>query len=416
MQKESKTLEYKECVNKTYLKTVCAYANYNDGVIIFGITDDLKVVGISNPIDECLNIENQINDSIKPRPNYALKINDDQTISLFVKKGLETPYRYNGKCYTRNDPSTIEVDSLGEKRLVLEGMNLNFEELKSKEQDLSFEIIGKRIIETLGLKEFNNDILISLNLYSNKNGYNNAGALLADTNKFSGIDVVIFGANFNEFKKRYTIKGISLISQYEKALEIFKNEYIIERIEDGFRKKIELIPLNAYREALANAIIHRTYDINADSKIEMYQDKIIITSPGGLLPEISKDDFFKGSYSYLRNPIVANVFHRLEIVEIFATGIRRINEAYKDSLAKPIFDITNKAVRVILPLIDYSNLTTKELKGLNSMKKNYHYNRNDLENSSGFKKDTLIRILNALCEKELVYKTGKTKNTYYEKK
>lgn len=45
-------------------------------------------------------------------------------------------------------------------------------------------------------------------------------------------------------------------------------------------KKVELISFEAYREALANAIVHRTWDINANTKIEMYQDKIIISSPG----------------------------------------------------------------------------------------------------------------------------------------
>ena len=101
MQKENKKLEYKETISKTYLKTVSAFANYNDGEIIFGITDDYSVIGINSPNVACLNIENQINDSIKPRPEYNLKINDDNTISLCVKQGKATPYRYNGKAYKR---------------------------------------------------------------------------------------------------------------------------------------------------------------------------------------------------------------------------------------------------------------------------------------------------------------------------
>ena len=49
MEKENKFLEYKEQITKTYLKTVSAFANYNDGEIIFGVSDDYKVVGIKNP-------------------------------------------------------------------------------------------------------------------------------------------------------------------------------------------------------------------------------------------------------------------------------------------------------------------------------------------------------------------------------
>ena len=81
---KNKKVVYKKEVSKTYLKTVSAFANYNDGEIVFGITDNFNVVGIDNPIEACLNIENQINDSIKPKPDFSLKINDDKTISLYV--------------------------------------------------------------------------------------------------------------------------------------------------------------------------------------------------------------------------------------------------------------------------------------------------------------------------------------------
>ena len=100
-QKENKNLEYKKEVSKTYLKTVSAFANYNDGEIIFGITDDFNVVGIDNPIEACLNIENQINDSIKPKPDYSLKINDDkEPIYSITSKDKSSQNDFN--VYTTN--------------------------------------------------------------------------------------------------------------------------------------------------------------------------------------------------------------------------------------------------------------------------------------------------------------------------
>ena len=140
-ERKAKNLEYKENLNKTYLKTVGAFANYGGGVIIFGIDDDRKVIGIEKPEEKCLDIENQINDSIHPKPSFSLKINDDTTICLTVAKGCDTPYRYNGKCYKRNDSSTVEADTLEENRLVLEGMHLSFEEVASKEQSLTFDSV-----------------------------------------------------------------------------------------------------------------------------------------------------------------------------------------------------------------------------------------------------------------------------------
>lgn len=416
MKKENRYLEYKQEITKKYLKTVSAFANFNNGEIIFGITDDYKVVGIDKPEEECLNIENQINDSIKPRPDFTLKVNDDRTITLFVKQGKNTPYRYNGIAYKRNDSSTIEVDAIEERRLVLSGMNLSFEELTSDNFDCDFNFLGNKIKQTLELEDFNLDTLKSLNLFSVKDGYNNAGILLSDTNKFPGIDIVVFGDSINIFKKRLTLSGESILKQYYDSLDLYKEQYVVEKIENGFRNKVELIPFDAYREAVASAIVHRTWDINANTKIEMHPNKIVISSPGGLVADMTKEDYINGNYSYLRNSIIANVFRRLNIIEAFATGIKRINEAYKNDLLKPIYEVTSSSISVTLPLMGQCNLSDNEQKVLDSMKPNYSYSRLEIETISGFAKDTLIRILNSLIEKGLVEKSGKAKATFYIKK
>jgi ATP-dependent DNA helicase RecG len=415
MEKESKFLEYKEQITKTYLKTVSAFANYNDGEIIFGVTDDFNIIGVENPNDACLNIENQINDSIKPLPNYSLRINKDNTISLFVKKGFNTPYRYNGKCYIRNDSSTIEADDLAEKRLILEGMNLNYEDLPCKKDELSFEILSKKIVEALNLSKFDKDVLKSLNLYSDTNGYNNAAYLLSDNNNFLGLDIVVFGNNINEFRRRYTFDNVSILKQYYDAIDIYKNEYTIEKIEGSLRVKHELIPFEAFREAIANALVHRAWDVRANIKVEMHPDKVRISSPGGLVAGMSNEDYINGNYSSLRNPIIAEVFHRLNIIEKFATGIKRINSAYLDKIVKPTFLITSGAIAITLPVVNAINLTSNEQKIYDVLKQNYSYQRNEIESLSGMEKSTVIRILNSLIEKGLVEKEGSAKATVYRK-
>ena len=83
--KESKNLECKETIqSNTFLKTVSAFANYGTGRIVFGIDDDGQVKGIKNTIDDCLSIENKMNDNMNPVPVYDLNINDDSTITLTV--------------------------------------------------------------------------------------------------------------------------------------------------------------------------------------------------------------------------------------------------------------------------------------------------------------------------------------------
>ena len=98
--RESKHLEYKETVTNTFLKTVSAFANYGTGDIIFGIADDGTVKGVEHPQRACLDIENRINDSIDPVPEYTLKINEQTSvITLTVTEGLHKPYLYKSKAY-----------------------------------------------------------------------------------------------------------------------------------------------------------------------------------------------------------------------------------------------------------------------------------------------------------------------------
>ena len=415
MKKENKYLEYKGKQTKTYLKTVCAFANYHDGEIIFGISDENKVLGVDNPKDFCLNLENQINDSIKPKPDYTLKINKDTTVTLHVKKSPSTPYMYNGKTYKRNDSSTIEVDELEYKRLTMAGINQNYEELASNKQDLTFDILKKSLKEKINIKTFNQDTLRSLNLFNDDIGYNIAASLLADINKCPGLDIVVFGSSISNIKRRKTLNNQSIIKQYYEALMIFEEEYVSEVVDNGFRKKVEKIPYDAYREAIANALIHRVWDVNANTKVEMYPDRIVISSPGGLPQGISEEQYKKGTFSLLRNPIISNVFYRLNIVEIFATGIKRINELYRESVSKPIYDVMEQAISVTLPLYNINTLSKNEELILSSMQANQKYKREEIQIITGLSKDKVIRAIPTLLKRNLINREGEGKATIYIK-
>ena len=101
----------------------------------------------------CLDIENKIKDSISPQPNYTLETqNNDQTIKLTVKSGFQKPYLYKSKAYKRNDTATIEVDTLEFSRLILHGKNIGFEELPCKDQELSFEILHRKLKDSIQIE------------------------------------------------------------------------------------------------------------------------------------------------------------------------------------------------------------------------------------------------------------------------
>lgn len=236
----------------------------------------------------------------------------------------------------------------------------------------------------MGIEQLTKDILKTLELYSDKNGFNNAAALLADNNHFKGIDIIRFGDSIDEIMER---------------------------------KSVDKIPEKAFREAVANALVHRMWDIPASIKISMYPDKIEISSPGGLPAGLSEDEYLNGQISLLRNPIIGNVFFRLKYIEKFGTGIMRINYAYKNILVKPEYRIFSNSIRIILPVIksDYK-LNEAEKRLINILTDSGSMTRNEVEKAAEMEKSKTIRILNGLIDKNIIQKKGMGRATKYELK
>ncbi len=422
--KEKYNREFKVEVSRSFLKTVSAYANYNDGEIIFGIDDNGDLAGIDCAKDESLRIENMINDSIVPVPNFDIDVKeiDGRTIIVLeIKKGKDTPYYYQGKAYKRSDTSTVEADRFELRRLALEGINMDYEERKASSQNLNFTILEAKLKAKAGIKKINLDILKTLNLYNKDGYYNIAGELLADRNDlaFSGIDLVRFGNNINSrILYRENISHKSLLAQFDRAIEIFEQYYQYEEIAGYNRVKIELIPKEAFRESLANAIVHRVWDTNSSIQIAMYEDRIEINSPGGLPKGISEEEYLYGNISVLRNPIIAGVFYRLDIIEKFGTGIARINEEYTHSISKPGFAVSENNIRIVLPVTqaDKLDLSQDELLVYSLFKEETELSRGEIDIKSGFDKSKTLRILSSLMDKNIIQKLGSGAGVTYKLK
>ncbi|AGM23504.1 putative DNA binding domain-containing protein [Fusobacterium animalis] len=416
--KESRELELKSTITNTFLKTVSAFSNYNTGKIIFGVDDNGKIVGLENIEELCLDLENKINDNINPKPDFKfIKDKKKNIITLIVEEGMNKPYLYKGKAYKRNDTSTVEVDKIELNRLTLSGLNQYYEELKAKNQNLEFNILKKELEEKLFLNNFSKDILKTLNLYDEKNGYNNAAELLADKNTFSGVDIAKFGKNIDEILDRNLLLNISIILQYKKALEVFNRYYKYEQIIGSERIEKELIPERAFREVIANALIHRTWDVNSNIRISMYEDKLEVSSPGGLPSGISEKEYLNGQISQLRNPILANIFFRLKYIEMFGTEIRRINESYKDYLVKPAFEIFENSIKITLPITKTKLfLTTDERIIMDILEKGNILSSGEILEKVEFKKDKLNRLLKKLIQKNYIDVMGNGRGTKYFKK
>jgi ATP-dependent DNA helicase RecG len=431
---ESRSIEYKQIYTKTILKTVSAYANYHDGIIIFGIDDNGDVVGIDKTNEVRLSIENAINDNIEPKPFFEIEnlvYEGKELILLKIYKGDYTPYTFNQKAYKRMDTSTVQVDRYAYEELILQGRNSGYEEINSKVQNLSFSYLENKLKQKLKISHLSEDLIITLKLKI-LGKYNNAALLFSDNNTLESSNIQLIAYKDNsvvEIKDRYILEGISVLEQFDKCIDFFnKHINIGEVIEGPYRETVEEIPIVAYREAVANLIVRRDYMRKSPARIEFFSDRIEILSPGGLPIGISEEEYIQGRISVSRNGILADIFLRLKIIEKLVTGIRRIKEYYKESNVKPQFLISENSILVILPKIKpeafivkeneserFDILKDKEKEIYELVLREGYLNRVEIQKKINLGKSQTIELINSLINKHFLLKTGQGKATKYSR-
>ena len=412
--KENRSFEMKEKITNTFLKTVSAYANFGDGIIRFGITDDGTIVGIEDADNACLDIENRINDSISPVPDYQISVqNNTNVITLEVKEGIYKPYYYKSKAYKRNDTATIEVDRLELNRLILEGENRSYDELSSDVKGLEFTVLEDKMKAQLGIRSITADILRTIGILDADGKYNNAGVLLADKNEFCGIDCTRFGETIDIILDREIFEHRSILKQYDEVIDLYRKYYQYDEIKGAVRKTVETIPEKAFRETIANALVHRAWDVRSHVRAAMYEDRIEVFSPGGLPKGITREEYLNGQISVLRNPIIGSVFFRLNIIESFGTGVQRINAAYAGSRVKPAHEFSENMIKVTLPVLaPGGNLTGDEKIVYDNMDR-IGKTSSKIADAAGFGKNKTLKLLVLLEKKGYVTKTGNGRGTKY---
>ena len=427
---ETKYVEYKKEYTKSILKTVSAMANYHDGYIVMGIDDNLNVIGVEEPKSFKLNMENAINDNILPRPYYEISEEEkDGKIIIILKifAGENTPYLYNNKAYKRMDTSTVPTNKMEYENLILKGRNIGYDALIYEDKNIHFNYLNNKLRDRLGISVLNDDILKTFGL-KNGDNFTIAAALLSDNNPINhaGISFVRFADVGLNIRDKQVLRNISILEQFDKAIEFYhKHINIREIIKGAYRETIEEIPLVAYREAIANAIVHREYMLESDIRVEIFDDRAEIISPGGLPIGITEEEYLDGRVSIPRNRIIADIFLRLGIIERLATGIRRIREYYKNSGVNPEFLIAQNSIKVILPKINHktnsseplnkfeTNLNENELKIMKYINSDGRITRKEAENILSLKKTQTAQILTEMVDKGVLLKVGAGRNTNY---
>ena len=410
--RESSTVEFKEEHSNTFLKTVSAFANYGTGAVYFGVNNQGVAVGLGEPRDLLIKIEQQINDTITPRPRYTIDLLEGNVVRLKVFEGPDKPYQYQGRAYRRGGTSTVEVDRSELQHLFLKGANRSYDELPANVSDLSFETLAQSLQEAKKLASFSDDTLRTLGLRTDEDDFNQAALLLADRHSAPGIEIVRYGDSINDIRQRKDLSGESIIKQFQSAVHFFEDFYCFERVDGFVRAEHELIPRAAFREAVANALAHRDWSLPGLVRIAMFDDRVEVVSPGGLVHGITEEEYLERLYSLPRNPLIVHVFRLLGYIEGLGTGVERIRQAYVGNVAMPQFEVSTSYISVVLPVV--SELEGREEDILEVMGAE-EWKRVDLEKKTGLGKATLLRVLRKLEHGGLIKRTGRGPSTRYRR-
>lgn len=174
--------------------------------------------------------------------------------------------------------------------------------------------------------------------------------LLSDQCKHSIKTAVFQGTDQSIFRDRRDFSG----SLFKQLNDVYAYLDRYNQTKATFHKLLRIdtrdYPEVALREALLNLIVHRDYAFSASALISVYSDRMEFVSIGGLMPGIELDDVMLG-ISVCRNQNLANVFYRLQLIEAYGTGIRKILNAYENSARKPVIEIRGMRLKLFCPIL-----------------------------------------------------------------
>lgn len=436
--RETEIVELKSIVMDDIKKEIIAFANCEGGTVYVGGADDGKVLGVENA-DECaLQISNMVRDAVKPDVTMfihyeTLECDGKAVVAVNIQRGTNRPYYLAKKglrpegVYVRQGYSSVPATDTAIRQMIKETDGDSFENMRSINQALTFEATKKEFEKRNVV--FGQPQMQTLKIVSADGIYTNLGLLLSEQCPHT-IKVAVFeGINQNVFKDRREFSG-SLMQQLN---EVYDYIDFHNQTHATFRKLLRIdtrdYPEVAVREALLNTLVHRDYSFRASTLISIYDDRIEFVSIGGLLPGLELDDLMMG-VSVCRNPHLANVFYRLQLIEAYGTGMKKIMGAYANALVQPKIKTTNNAFKIILPNVNFTPkaaevhkdfekaadlaLDSNEEKVLQFLREHLMITRKETQTLLEVSQSTAGRILKAMVDSGRIKQIGGSRTTRYE--
>ena len=424
---ENENTEFKSALTGDIYKEVIAFANNGGGVIYIGVDDNGNETGVADVDETYTRLTNGIRDAISPDVTVFCKysLNENNVIKIEISEGARKPYYLKSKgikpsgVYVRQGASSVPASEDQIRLMIKMSDGDSFEGIRSLNQELTFAS-AKQAFEKYGV-EFSENKYRVLGITTDSNDlYTNLGLLLSDQCRHS-IKAAVFADEDNtSFLDSKEFTG-SILRQLDDAYSYL----MLNNRNNAEFKGLERVehysyPQEALREALLNALVHRDYAFGGSIIININESQIEFISLGGLLPGLSAEDI-KNGISQPRNPKLAEVFHRLRLIESYGTGIRRIFTLYRNCEKKPEIIVTPNTFKLILPNRNYYSTDKSEEKALNDQQRTIlqHIERNGaiteetVQKLLGVKRTRAYVILKEMRDSGLIEVQGRGQNKKY---
>ena len=431
---EDKRNEFKVKLTDDFEKEVIAFLNTDGGNIFIGIDDNGKVKDNIGNIDLLQRtIKDRIKDNIMPSTLglydvIVLEKNKRKYIQVVIAKGNERPYYLRGmgmtpdSCFMRIGSSIQGMSMENILNLFSKRARNSLKNIKSPNQKLEFKTL-KIYYQEKGF-EINDNFLKKLDFYMEDGNFNYIAYLLSDNNNLSIQFAKYNGTDVENLIENEDYGFCSLIKATDNILNKLKLENkTYTKIETPTRREIKMFDYDAVKELVTNALVHNDWCNGYSPKFEIFDNKLVISSNGGIQEGVNQEEFLKG-FSNPRNPELMRIFRDLNFVEQLGTGIQRVLKVYQ----KDIFEFYPNHIRVTIyfkenefldkikknKILINSDLNEIQKSILKLVMDKPNITQDELGKLLGVTLKTVSRNFKILIKKNYIIRIGANKNGYWK--
>lgn len=435
---EANSIEFKENFDRETIETAGAFANTKGGIILIGVSDKGKVNGVQIGKETMNELANQISQSTEPRVIPEIErgeIEGKNVVIIQIKEFPIKPVSVKGRCFRRVGTSNRMMTPQEIGRMHFHSTDMSWDKLPARDaviEGIDIEKI-KRYVKKANetgrrkIKGDENPLRVLEKLKLIKDGQPTWAAVLLfgkDTKLFLSQAAIHCG----RFKEETTviddrmIEG-TIMEQVDEAMEFIRKNINVRFVMTGKpeREQIWDYPLEALREAVINAVCHRDYTVPSNTDVRIYDDRLIVWSPGGLPFGITIEELYKPHSSVLRNKGIGEVFYDLGWIEQWGSGIDKMRRAcIKAGIPEPQFE-EYQGFRVIFRKDIYTEeylrnlgLNERQIKAVMYVKERGKITNKEYQELNQVSKRTATRDLEELVKNEVTEQIGITgKGTEY---